>query len=153
MIYYDKGRFYAGDISFLLPNRCYMDPFPDVVPNGFLLHSLEHDYFDLEISVSHYEDDYKHDFEEQIVECSRKATFSYFIVNNVEGFSARYAGIDGESFEVVFPMNGANAAHEDGEDENALTILIHVPSPYNLQTVLNLPFTQQLFSSFQRVGS
>ena len=52
-MYYDNGRFYAGDISFTLPDKCSIDLDFDVVPNGLLLHSLEHDYFDLGIGISH----------------------------------------------------------------------------------------------------
>ena len=106
-MYYDNGRFYAGDISFTLPDKCSIDLDFDVVPNGLLLHSLEHDYFDLGIGISHYEDDYKHDFQEQIEESSRQATFSDFTINNLDGFSAQYTGMDGQSFEVVFPIRCA----------------------------------------------
>jgi len=153
-MYYDNGRFYAGDISFTLPDKCSIDLDFDVVPNGLLLHSLEHDYFDLGIGISHYEDDYKHDFQEQIEESSRQATFSDFTINNLDGFSAQYTGMDGQSFEVVFPIRCAAANTDDErEDDNSLSILIHVPSPHDLKAVLNLPFTRQLFSSLQREDS
>lgn len=150
MIYFDKGKFHAGDITFTLPDRCYIDPNPRVIPNGFLLCSLDCDYYDLEVSVEYYdEDDYKNDFRGQIEECSRKAEFFDLSINNLEGFSAQYTDIDGRSFEAVFPMRCENMGYED-EEENVLDILLHVSPSYDFQTALDSPFTQQLLSSLHR---
>lgn len=150
MIYFDRGKFHAGDISFILPDKCYIDPNPSVIPNGFLLRSLDCDCFDLEVSVEYCEeDDYKSDFRKQIEECSRTAEFSDFSVNNLEGISAQYTSYDGRSFEAVFPVRCERIGYED-EEENVLDILLHVSPSNDFQTALNSPFTQQLLSSLQR---
>lgn len=148
MIYFDKGKFHAGDITFILPDKSYIDPNPSVMPNGFLLRSLDCDYFDLEVSAEYYDDDdYKSDFQKQIEECSRTAEFSDYSVNNLEGFSAQYTSYDGQSFEVVFPIRSEDMSCEE---ENVLDLLLHVSPSYDFQTALDSLFTQQLLSSLQR---
>lgn len=150
MMYYAKGRFHAGNVSFMLPDNCYIDPFPESVGPGVYIRSVENDHYAVTVAAQHDEGNYREAMKKFVCDISSTQEFADYTVNNLTGFSAMYRSARNQYFEVRFPIEGGGENAMDGEEDNVLVFVITAKTMPSIEMIVQYPMVQQLLSSFRK---
>lgn len=150
MMYFAKGRFHVGNVSFALPDNCYLDPCPETEGTGVYIRSVENDHYAIMVAAEHDEGNYQESMQEFILQVSRNPIFADYTVNNLTGFSALYRSSHHQYFEVRFPAEDGGENIMDGEEDNVVVFTITAKTKPSIETIVQYPMVQQLLSSFCR---